>query len=190
MVTFNTWYTALSIFIQYQDCRPLVYWEVYRFPPSTSKGTILWMICSICNTMGKTHSKVFASNYVSKFNGSANTVVVQCPVSKLSNRKRDIHVCVLGALSFLFCFFFCSNRCVFICSTCTWMFCSQSFLCCCCFLTHRRGLNPPHRVKSISMASFNQEEMDFMKTHGNDVSTSALLLSYWFSNSLKHIYRY
>ncbi|XP_064614873.1 arf-GAP domain and FG repeat-containing protein 1-like isoform X2 [Liolophura sinensis] len=31
-----------------------------------------------------------------------------------------------------------------------------------------RGLNPPHRVKSISMASFNQEEMDFMKTHGND----------------------
>ena len=34
----------------------------------------------------------------------------------------------------------------------------------------RRGLNPPHRVKSISMASFSPEEMDFLKSHGNEVS--------------------
>lgn len=32
----------------------------------------------------------------------------------------------------------------------------------------RRGLTPPHRVKSISMATFSQEEIDFIKEHGND----------------------
>lgn len=31
-----------------------------------------------------------------------------------------------------------------------------------------RGLNPPHRVKSISMASFSVEEMEFIKNRGND----------------------
>ncbi|XP_052784115.1 arf-GAP domain and FG repeat-containing protein 1-like isoform X3 [Mya arenaria] len=31
-----------------------------------------------------------------------------------------------------------------------------------------RGLNPPHRVKSISMASFTPDEMEFLKTHGNE----------------------
>ncbi|XP_029168718.1 arf-GAP domain and FG repeat-containing protein 1 isoform X1 [Nylanderia fulva] len=31
-----------------------------------------------------------------------------------------------------------------------------------------RGLTPPHRVKSISMATFTQEEIDFIKEHGND----------------------
>ncbi|KAJ8310496.1 hypothetical protein KUTeg_012361 [Tegillarca granosa] len=31
-----------------------------------------------------------------------------------------------------------------------------------------RGLNPPHRVKSISMASFTPEEMDFLKSSGNE----------------------
>ncbi|XP_029659315.1 arf-GAP domain and FG repeat-containing protein 1 isoform X2 [Formica exsecta] len=31
-----------------------------------------------------------------------------------------------------------------------------------------RGLTPPHRVKSISMATFSQEEIDFIKEHGND----------------------
>ncbi|KAK3577992.1 hypothetical protein CHS0354_013655 [Potamilus streckersoni] len=31
-----------------------------------------------------------------------------------------------------------------------------------------RGLNPPHRVKSISMASFTPEEMEFLKCHGNE----------------------
>ena len=38
-----------------------------------------------------------------------------------------------------------------------------------CAVCFRRGLNPPHRVKSISMASFTPEEMDFLKSHGNDV---------------------
>jgi len=32
-----------------------------------------------------------------------------------------------------------------------------------------RGLNPPHRIKSISMASFNQQELDFLQKHGNQV---------------------
>ncbi|KAH3804057.1 hypothetical protein DPMN_132334 [Dreissena polymorpha] len=31
-----------------------------------------------------------------------------------------------------------------------------------------RGLNPPHRVKSISMASFTPEEMEFLQMHGNE----------------------
>ncbi|CAC5393873.1 AGFG1 [Mytilus coruscus] len=31
-----------------------------------------------------------------------------------------------------------------------------------------RGLNPPHRVKSISMASFTPDEMDFLICHGNE----------------------
>ncbi|XP_059049854.1 arf-GAP domain and FG repeat-containing protein 1 [Achroia grisella] len=31
-----------------------------------------------------------------------------------------------------------------------------------------RGLTPPHRVKSISMATFTPEELEFIKTRGND----------------------
>ncbi|XP_065172104.1 arf-GAP domain and FG repeat-containing protein 1 isoform X1 [Atheta coriaria] len=31
-----------------------------------------------------------------------------------------------------------------------------------------RGLTPPHRVKSISMATFTQEEVELLKTRGND----------------------
>lgn len=36
-------------------------------------------------------------------------------------------------------------------------------------LYSRRGLTPPHRVKSISMATFNTEEIDFIKSRGNEV---------------------
>ncbi|XP_066454284.1 arf-GAP domain and FG repeat-containing protein 1 isoform X1 [Eleutherodactylus coqui] len=32
-----------------------------------------------------------------------------------------------------------------------------------------RGLNPPHRVKSISMTTFTQQEIEFLQKHGNDV---------------------
>ncbi|XP_073826473.1 arf GTPase activating protein drongo isoform X2 [Musca autumnalis] len=39
----------------------------------------------------------------------------------------------------------------------------------------RRGLTPPHRVKSISMATFTQEEIDFLKAHGNDVCAKTWL---------------
>lgn len=35
-------------------------------------------------------------------------------------------------------------------------------------LYFRRGLTPPHRVKSISMATFTPEEIEFIKTRGND----------------------
>lgn len=33
----------------------------------------------------------------------------------------------------------------------------------------RRGLNPPHRVKSISMTTFSQQEVEFLQNHGNEV---------------------
>lgn len=39
----------------------------------------------------------------------------------------------------------------------------------------RRGLTPPHRVKSISMATFTQDEIDFLKAHGNDVCAKTWL---------------
>ncbi|CAD5113101.1 DgyrCDS2292 [Dimorphilus gyrociliatus] len=42
-----------------------------------------------------------------------------------------------------------------------------AFICTACSGTVR-GLNPPHRVKSISMASFTTEEMEFLKSRGND----------------------
>ncbi|XP_071084341.1 arf-GAP domain and FG repeat-containing protein 1-like isoform X1 [Haliotis cracherodii] len=38
-----------------------------------------------------------------------------------------------------------------------------------------RGLNPPHRVKSISMASFSVDEMDFLKCHGNELCRKVFL---------------
>jgi len=31
-----------------------------------------------------------------------------------------------------------------------------------------RGLTPPHRVKSVSMATFSTEEIDFIKSRGNE----------------------
>lgn len=31
----------------------------------------------------------------------------------------------------------------------------------------RRGITPPHRIKSISMSSFNNEEVNFLKSRGN-----------------------
>jgi len=34
---------------------------------------------------------------------------------------------------------------------------------------YSRGLNPPHRVKSISMASFTADEIEFIKSRGNVV---------------------
>lgn len=37
------------------------------------------------------------------------------------------------------------------------------------FTIFRRGLTPPHRVKSISMATFTTEEIDFIKAHGNEL---------------------
>ncbi|XP_041840995.1 arf-GAP domain and FG repeat-containing protein 2 isoform X3 [Melanotaenia boesemani] len=36
-------------------------------------------------------------------------------------------------------------------------------------LCPRRGLNPPHRVKSISMTTFSQQEVEFLQNHGNEV---------------------
>ncbi|XP_064408958.1 arf-GAP domain and FG repeat-containing protein 2 isoform X5 [Latimeria chalumnae] len=32
-----------------------------------------------------------------------------------------------------------------------------------------RGLNPPHRVKSISMTTFTEQEVEFLQAHGNEV---------------------
>ncbi|XP_043926367.1 arf-GAP domain and FG repeat-containing protein 1 isoform X3 [Protopterus annectens] len=32
-----------------------------------------------------------------------------------------------------------------------------------------RGLNPPHRVKSISMTTFTQQEIEFLQKHGNEI---------------------
>lgn len=38
-----------------------------------------------------------------------------------------------------------------------------------------RGLTPPHRVKSISMATFTQEEIDFVRQSGNDACSRTWL---------------
>lgn len=38
-----------------------------------------------------------------------------------------------------------------------------------------RGLNPPHRVKSINMSTFTQDEVEFMKTHGNQLNKMVYL---------------
>ncbi|XP_034667211.1 arf-GAP domain and FG repeat-containing protein 1 isoform X4 [Drosophila subobscura] len=38
-----------------------------------------------------------------------------------------------------------------------------------------RGLTPPHRVKSISMATFTQEEIDFLRSHGNELCAKTWL---------------
>lgn len=39
-------------------------------------------------------------------------------------------------------------------------------------LFYRRGLNPPHRVKSITMTTFTPEEIEQIKNKGNEVSES------------------
>lgn len=36
------------------------------------------------------------------------------------------------------------------------------------FFCFRRGITPPHRVKSISMAAFTAEEIDTIRNKGND----------------------
>ncbi|XP_046708174.1 arf-GAP domain and FG repeat-containing protein 2 isoform X2 [Silurus meridionalis] len=42
----------------------------------------------------------------------------------------------------------------------------------------RRGLNPPHRVKSISMTTFSQQEVDFLQNHGNEVGKRMWLCTF------------
>lgn len=55
---------------------------------------------------------------------------------------------------------------VFDCAIFIWFFSS---------FCYRRGLTPPHRVKSISMAKFTTDELDFIRSHGNDESTKTWL---------------
>ena len=50
----------------------------------------------------------------------------------------------------------------------------------------RRGLNPPHRVKSISMTSFTPEEMEFLKSRGNDVSYTCSYCSWPVENKKRN----
>lgn len=51
----------------------------------------------------------------------------------------------------------------------------------------RRGLNPPHRVKSISMTTFTQQEIEFLQKHSNEVLhawTHYSLCTYWGSSNI------
>lgn len=41
-----------------------------------------------------------------------------------------------------------------------------------------RGLNPPHRVKSISMTTFSQQEVEFLQNHGNEVGRRTWLCAF------------
>ncbi|XP_061664463.1 arf-GAP domain and FG repeat-containing protein 2 isoform X2 [Syngnathoides biaculeatus] len=41
-----------------------------------------------------------------------------------------------------------------------------------------RGLNPPHRVKSISMTTFSQQEVEFLQNHGNEVCRRTWLCAF------------
>lgn len=41
-----------------------------------------------------------------------------------------------------------------------------------------RGLNPPHRVKSISMTTFSQQEVEFLQNHGNEVGRRTWLCTF------------
>ncbi|VDO98974.1 unnamed protein product [Soboliphyme baturini] len=41
-----------------------------------------------------------------------------------------------------------------------------------------RGLNPPHRVKSISMATFTVDEIAFIKSKGNEVDSFMCFVSF------------
>ncbi|CAF0743349.1 unnamed protein product [Didymodactylos carnosus] len=38
-----------------------------------------------------------------------------------------------------------------------------------------RGLNPPHRVKSINMSTFTQDEVEFIRNHGNSLNKMVYL---------------
>lgn len=60
----------------------------------------------------------------------------------------------------------------FVCTTCSGML---------------RGLTPPHRVKSISMATFTPEEIDFIKSHGNDYCRKTWLGLMNISQQNQHI---
>lgn len=53
----------------------------------------------------------------------------------------------------------------------------------------RRGLTPPHRVKSISMAVFTTEEIDFIKAHGNDLGAKTWLALWDPKRNHKHDHR-
>lgn len=46
-------------------------------------------------------------------------------------------------------------------------------------LPFRRGLNPPHRVKSISMTTFTQQEIEFLQKYGNEVMAMAWSKVQW-----------
>ncbi|XP_065136783.1 arf-GAP domain and FG repeat-containing protein 1a isoform X3 [Paramisgurnus dabryanus] len=46
-----------------------------------------------------------------------------------------------------------------------------------------RGLNPPHRVKSISMTTFTQQEIEFLQKHGNEFCKQIWLSLYDDRNS-------
>ena len=52
----------------------------------------------------------------------------------------------------------------------------------------RRGLNPPHRVKSISMTSFSQAEIDQLKKSGNEVGSRTPVLLTVSIYHLNHYY--
>lgn len=41
----------------------------------------------------------------------------------------------------------------------------------------RRGLNPPHRIKSISMTTFSEQEIKLLKEGGNEVTLTLRDLS-------------
>ena len=41
-----------------------------------------------------------------------------------------------------------------------------------------RGINPPHRIKSISMSSFTSDEVDFVRNRGNSWCTAVWLGTY------------
>lgn len=56
-------------------------------------------------------------------------------------------------------------------------------------ITYRRGLTPPHRVKSISMATFTPDELEFIRTHGNDECSKTWLGLWDTKRTLKQDHR-
>lgn len=54
--------------------------------------------------------------------------------------------------------------------------------------SHRRGLNPPHRVKSISMTTFTAQEIEFLQKHSNEVDCSFPALQIWLCNLCLFVY--
>ncbi|KAG5674928.1 hypothetical protein PVAND_004872 [Polypedilum vanderplanki] len=52
-----------------------------------------------------------------------------------------------------------------------------------------RGLTPPHRVKSISMATFTPDELEFVRTHGNDECAKTWLGLWDSKRTLKQDHR-